>query len=71
MHELDLDRALNRTEGHLMRSNAQLAKMLGKAASVQAAMRAEYLGRVRSLEKLRNAFAQKHKELQIANESVF
>lgn len=54
-----------------MRSNAQLAKMWGKAAPVQAAMRAEYLGRVRSLEKLRNAFAQKHKELQIANERVF
>lgn len=62
---------LNRIEARLMRGDAQLTEMRGKAAEVQSEMTSEYLGRIRNLEKIRNAFEEKHIQLQVASESVF
>jgi hypothetical protein len=62
---------MRRIEARLMRDNAILAELREKAVEVRNEMKLEYLSRVRNLEKIKNAFEKKHKQLQILCERVF
>lgn len=62
---------MERIEARLTRDNVKLAELRGKAVEVPAEMKLEYLSRVRHLEKIKNAFEKKHKQLKIATERVF